>query len=99
MSFNPSRAAKNVTLSERREFLVRVSCGRCRPIRYYCVDDLIEVFGDLKVIGMEHHMRCECGYERVSARLTLPSARERAEITVRKLVRIEMIKRPVWRDE
>lgn len=99
MGHNSNREAKNVRLSQRREFLVQVQCGRCRPIRHYQVDDMITVYGDLRVIGMEHHMRCECGYERVSARLKLPSAMERSEITVRKLVEIKIIKRPVWRDE
>lgn len=97
MGNNPCREAKQMRLSQRRDFLIRVRC--CRT-RHYRVDDIIEVFGDLLVIGMEGGLRCEdCGgNEWLSASLELPTARERASMRVRELVRIETIRRPIWRD-
>lgn len=98
MGHNPSRAARQVLLSDRLDFLLRV---RCCGTRHYRIEDVIQAFGDLAVIGMEAHLRCEvCGENQwLRAGLELPSAAERARIRVRRLVRVDVKRIPVWRDE
>lgn len=87
-----------ITLAERSDYLVRVSC--C-GVRYYRVDEVAKILGNIRVVDLGRHMSCEkCGGRQdLSWRLSYPSASERASIQVRRLVRIDTIKRPVWRDE
>jgi hypothetical protein len=87
-----------ITLAERSDYLVRVSC--C-GVRHYRVDEVAKVLGNIRVVDLGRHMSCEkCGgREYLSWTLSYPSASERASIRVRRLVRIDTIKRPVWRDE
>ncbi len=103
MGHNPSRADRNACLSEYRGFLVRLrcSCTRSNKVRYYRAEDVVEAYGDMRAMEMNGQIPCEdCGKATCAdARLDLPSAMERSRITVRRLVEIKVVKRPVWRDE
>jgi hypothetical protein len=81
--------------------LVRVTCAFCRIVRHYQPSDLQELIGDVDVDGIQGRMRCEkCGRRDYMAAVFLfPTARELAEIRVRRLVGIKMIRKVIWRDD
>lgn len=88
-----------VLLSHRLDYLVQVKC--CR-VRYYRPEDLITLIGDMPVLSMETKMhKCEDCERRdnMTVRLFYPTAVERQRMTVRRLVEVRTIRRPVWRDE
>lgn len=83
--------------------LVWVDCGYCHDRygrRYYDPGDLIKVFGDVDVSRLSRAMKCErCGRnDNIECDVIVPVAAERERIAVRRLVKIEVRKRPVWRD-
>lgn len=81
--------------------LVRVQCRLCRVIHNYRPEDLQRLFGDLGINSIERRMRCEqCGRkDYMQVTLWFPTAEERRELAIRRLVRIETKRIPVWRDE
>jgi hypothetical protein len=91
------------TLSQAHDVgqLVGVRCGHCPGKRYYRPGCLIQLFGNMECHSLEVSMSCErCGRgDEIRARVFIPTAQERMQMKVRRLVAI-MIKRvPVWKDE
>ncbi|WP_292643949.1 hypothetical protein [Mesorhizobium sp.] len=83
--------------------LVWVDCGYCHDRygrRYYDPRDLMQLFGDVDVNHLGRAMKCErCGRkDNIECDVIVPVAAERARITVRRLAKIEVRIRPVWRD-
>ena len=83
--------------------LVWVDCGYCHDRcgrRYYDPGDLMRLFDDVDVNHLSRAMKCErCGRsDNIECDVIVPVAAERARITVRRLAKIEVRKRPVWRD-
>lgn len=81
--------------------LLTVRCGHCRTTRHYLPGDVITVLGDVGLYGIVGRMRCEkCGdREWLSASFSMPSARERQGMRVRRLAKVETVRKVVWRDE
>ena len=81
-------------------FFVEIKCARCRITHFYAPADLIAIFGDVALMGLEQRIRCkECGKKSyLSARLVSIGAPEAVGITVRRLVRVRILWRPVWED-
>jgi hypothetical protein len=65
------------------------------------VPDLVQIFGDVNVNQLDSAMKCErCGRrDNPDVDVRLPSAMELDKIKVRRLVKIKVTKRPVWREE
>ena len=83
--------------------LVWVDCGYCHDRhgrRYYDPGDLMQLFGDVDVNRLNRAMKCErCGRkDNIECDVIVLAAAERTQITVRRLAKIEVRKRPVWRD-
>ena len=84
--------------------LVWVDCGYCHDRygrRYYDPSELMKLFGDVDVSRLSRTMKCErCGRkDNIECDVIVPVAAERERIKVRRLVTIEVRKRPVWRDD
>jgi len=79
---------------------IKISCQHCRVTHRYDPDDLIKVLGDVPFLNIQANFHCsKCGKrDYMSADLETPSARERVGMTVRKLVEIRTVRRPVWED-
>lgn len=79
---------------------IKITCQHCRVTHRYDPDDLIEVLGDVPFLNIQTNFHCsKCGKrDYMSADLETPSARERVGMTVRKLVEIRTVRRPVWED-
>lgn len=60
----------------------------------------MQLFGDVDVNRLSRTMKCErCGRkDNIECDVIVPVAAERERIAVRRLVKIEVRKRPVWRD-
>ncbi|GGE24724.1 hypothetical protein GCM10011390_50200 [Aureimonas endophytica] len=98
-----SRYHRSATLAQYRDWgqIATVSCNLCRGKRHYLPADLIEILGDCEGDRVERRMRCEtCDRnDYLHVRYWSPIAADDYPITIRRLERIETIRRPVWRDE
>ena len=81
--------------------LVRIRCRYCRREHHYEIRDLRVVLGNIEVDDVAYAMKCSgCGKDRtLDLELLSISAEERQKMTVRRLVRVQYLRRPVWRDE
>ena len=81
--------------------LVRIRCRYCRREHHYEIRDLRVVLGNIEVDDVVYAMKCSgCGKDRtLDLELLSISAEERQKMTVRRLVRVQYLRRPVWRDE
>lgn len=81
--------------------LVKVSCGHCRIVRHYLPADLLELCPDIGLEQLPGHFRCETCHLRdyIGVDYYSPIASDTAKITIRRLVKVKTIRRPVWRDE
>lgn len=95
------KKAYTLSMAETHARYALVWCRYCKQRRYYRLADLRAVFGDVDCDSVvdHHNWRCtKCdGTGRVDMRLEEPPADGSG--IVRRLVRIDTIKRPVWRDE
>lgn len=80
---------------------VRITCGHCNIRRYYKPIELREIVGNVTIDEVRKKVRCEkCGLnEFIRAELFDPVGAEAVAIRYRRLVRIEFVRRIVWRDE
>ena len=99
----PPRYRSNWTLmsAERTGQVVRVSCHLCRARHHYLPQDMLTLFGDIDIDELEQRLRCgACGRkDYVQVKLWVPSAEERQALTLRRLVRVQTRRVPIWRDE
>ncbi len=81
--------------------LVKVRCMACFGTRFYVPADLQKLFGNLDCESLDRRMRCErCGRnDCMTAETVSPSAAERQNTRIRRLVRIRWKKIPIWREE
>ena len=79
---------------------IKISCTWCRVSHCYDPADLKQLLGDVPFVNIEIHFRCsDCGKkEYMMAYIENPPARERVGTTVRRLVEIRTVRRPVWKD-
>ncbi|WP_156421285.1 hypothetical protein [Aureimonas sp. AU40] len=80
--------------------LIRVRCNYCRRTRHYQPHDMIMLLGNVEVDSLMGNLRCEeCGLRDATEVAGVHvSAGERQSLNVRTLVRINVIRRPVWRE-
>ncbi|MBB6304691.1 putative nucleic-acid-binding Zn-ribbon protein [Rhizobium leucaenae] len=98
---SPTKLAQLPKLSSfQASHYVQIKCDMCRIRHLYEPADLIQVFGDLPFFGIEQQFRCSrCGKkEYLTSKLRPVSGPEAVGITVRRLVRIKTLRRPVWKD-
>lgn len=81
--------------------LVHISCRYCQREHFYELGDLRVVLGNVEVDDVVYSMSCSgCRKQRtLNLELISPSAEDRQKMTVRRLVRVQYLRRPVWRDE
>lgn len=81
--------------------LVRIRCRYCKREHYYEIADLRVLLGNIEVDDVAYSMKCSgCGKDRtLELELLSISAEDRQKTTVRRLVAIRYLRRPVWRDE
>ncbi len=97
---------KNVyTLSDamKHSELAQIRCRYCKTERYYLLKDLRTLFGNIECDDVIYQQTWRCAkcdkQHTLDLDLVSKSAADRQNITVRRLVRIDYIRRPVWRDE
>jgi hypothetical protein len=99
---HPHVAAQEQTMSKAKDIgqLVKITCTWCRLSRRYRAGDMLLVCGDVAIFDIPGRFRCEKCKRKdyMDAIFELPSAREMVGMTIRKLVRIKTIQRPVWED-
>ncbi|KAB0680173.1 hypothetical protein [Aureimonas leprariae] len=90
-----------LTLVKRQGLLVAIGCNLCRTSRHYDPDDLRLLFGDIDVDTVERRIRCEAcdKQDYVTVRTWRPVGSDWRGLVIRRLVRVETVRRPVWRDE
>lgn len=81
--------------------VVKIRCIHCNIARHYLPQDIQQIFGDVGLDRLDGAMRCAaCGKrEYIVAAIGIPSAAERAGMTIRRLVEIRTVRRVVWRDD
>ncbi|TIN95690.1 MAG: hypothetical protein E5Y06_10565 [Mesorhizobium sp.] len=81
--------------------LARIRCRYCKLVRYYRLDDLKAVFGDIECDDVPYQMRCsQCrGHRTLEMELEDPPAEKRQGLIIRRVERIYYVRRVVWRDE
>lgn len=82
--------------------LVRVRCPYCKRTHNYFAHDLIQIFGDVDVDSLMHRMKCErCGPSSgtLDVDIFAPTGREAVGLKIRRLIRIEFKRVPVWKEE
>lgn len=82
-------------------YLVRLRCQWCGGERLYRPGDLRRLSGNVDLDRLLRGKRCErCGRrDYLDATYWYPSAAELEGRSIRRLVSIRTIRRPVWRDE
>ena len=88
------------TLSDahRNRSVIKVSCPFDKTVRYFLPEDLRKAYGDIEVDDVEHQFKCsKCGGG-VDIRTESLSAEMLQKVTFRRLIRVDYIRRPIWRD-
>ena len=80
--------------------LLRIECRYCKTARNYVADDLKTVFGPIEVDDVPLQMRCtRCRNKHTLQIETIsPSAADRQTMTVRRVDRIDYVRKVTWRD-
>ncbi|MCR5859745.1 hypothetical protein [Mesorhizobium sp. J428] len=82
--------------------LARISCRGCRTERLYALKDLLTLFGDIEVDDVVYvqRWRCiSCGNDDMGIDLPRLSGVERQAAKVRRISRIEYVRKVSWREE
>jgi hypothetical protein len=92
------------TLRDAREnrSLAHIRCCYCKRESYYRMEDLEKLFGNIEVDDVVRgKVRCSrCGNRHtLEIRTAHPSAAEMQTIVIRRIDRIEYVRRVTWRDE
>lgn len=99
---SPTKIAQLPKLSSFQDrHYVQIKCSWCRSQHLYEPADLVQIFGDLPFMGIEEKFRCsQCGKkEYLTSKLRSVSGPDAVGITVRRLVKIKTLRRPIWKDE
>jgi len=81
--------------------LVRVTCRYCKRSNVYRPEDLIQIFGDVDVDSLMDRMHCVAGRDHgaLDVRGFSPTGKEAVGLRIRRLVRIEIVRVPIWRED
>lgn len=80
--------------------LIRVSCAYCKRTHVYRPEDLIYIFGDMDTDSLIGLITCEGGssHGRMDVKGFMPSGSEAVGLKIRRLVRLEIRRVPIWRE-
>lgn len=94
-SYTLSDAAKNGRYAKLR-------CRFCKTERFYLIDELRIAFGDIECDDVTYQGRWRCTtcneLDMIDFSIVSPSAAELQKIKLRRIARIEYIRRVLWRD-
>lgn len=81
--------------------LVRVTCSYCKRKVVYRPEDLIQIYGDVDVDSLIGRMTCEAGADHgyVDVKCFSPSGSEAVGLKIRRLVRLEIKRVPIWKED
>lgn len=81
----------------------RIRCRFCKLTRYFLLADLKVAYGNIEVDDVVYQQQWRCTGCRKSDALELrledPPSTPGKGVVVRHLVRVDYVRRPVWRDE
>lgn len=80
--------------------LLCISCRYCKTKRYFMPDDLRKVLGNIEVDDVVYQMRCaHCRKTHtLDIQIVSPSAEDRQRMTIRRIDKIDYVRRVTWRD-
>lgn len=89
-----SRAAENRSL-------LRCKCRYCQRTVIYRPEDLIQIFGDRDVDSLMDRMKCEVNEDHgyLDVKCFSPTGSEAVGLKIRRLVRLEIKRVPVWKED
>lgn len=95
------KGAYRLSDAEKNARYARVRCGYCKMTRYFLVRELRVAFGDVQVDDVVYQKRWRCTKCNTEGMLeiTLDDPRPGDNAVVRRLERVDYIRRPIWRDE
>lgn len=81
-------------------YYVKIDCAHCRVKRFYEPVDIMQLCGNISVRRIARQFRCEqCNRkDYLTADLLSPSSKELIGMTIQRLVQIQIIRKPVWKD-
>lgn len=86
----------------RNGLLAQIRCRYCKVQRYYLIEDLQRLFGDIEVDDVVHDRRWRCSNcknpDTLQIDMVSPSASELQNCMVRRIDRIEYRMRVIWKD-
>lgn len=89
-----------ISEAEKHARYAAIWCRYCKKRRYFLLSELRQAFGDIDCDSVVDHNNWRCtkcdGNGRIDIKIEDPPA---SGATVRRLVGIKMIRRPVWKDE
>jgi|SRR6185312_13416945 len=89
--------------AEKNARLAKIWCHYCKTERYFLLRDLRRLFGDIECddVMLRQRWRCtNCGRtDTLNFDTEDPPAGKRQGMVIRRLVKIDIIRKPVWRDE
>lgn len=89
--------------AEKNAQFARIRCCYCKTVRYYFLRDLRRLFGDIECddVIYRQRWRCtKCGHtDTLEFDIEEPPAGKRQDMVIRRLTKIEIIRKPIWRDE
>jgi hypothetical protein len=89
--------------AEKNAKLAKIRCCYCTTERYFLLRDLRRLFGNIECDDVIYRQRWRCMNCKKTRTLEFdledPPADKRQGMIIRRLERIEIIRKPVWRDE
>lgn len=89
--------------AEKHARLAKIRCYYCKTERYFVLRELRTLFGNVEVDDVIYRQRWRCTKCKSDGTLEIniedPPAEKRQNITIRRLAGIEIIRKPIWRDE
>ena len=89
--------------AEKNARLARIRCYYCKTERHFLLRDLRTLFGNIEVDDVTYRQKWRCtgcgSLGTLEIDLQEPPAGKRQEMIVRRLVGIQIIRKPIWRDE
>ncbi len=87
--------------AEKNNRYAAISCPYCKRKRYYLISELRTAFGNIECDDVVYQGRWKCtgcdGHQTMKITLGDPPPGE--TVIVRRLDRVEYVRRPIWRDE
>lgn len=80
--------------------LIRTTCRYCKQSHAYRPEDLIYIYGDVGIDSLMDRMKCEAGeHGYLDVTTFAPTGSQAVGLKVRKLVRVDIKRIPVWRED